>query len=63
MAFSFWNLEIIFLKNVRTAWQTHVLFVIMDIYQMLGGGNMYRTLKTPFRASHTTIQQLLIFVD
>lgn len=30
----------------------------MDIYQMLGGGNMYRTLKTPFRASHTTIQQL-----
>ena len=26
---------------------------------MLGGGNMYRTLKTPFRASNTTIQKLL----
>ena len=34
------------------------LFVMIEIYQMLGGGNMYRTLKTPFRASHTTIQQL-----
>ena len=58
MAFSFWNLKIIFLKNVRITLQTHVLFYIMDIYQMLGGGNMYRTLKMPFHASHTTIQQL-----
>ena len=58
MAFSFWNLEIFFLKNVRIVRQTHVPFVMIEIYQMLGGGNMYRTLKTPFRASHTTIQQL-----